>query len=374
MHDTPGARRVWTATDAGLLTTAVLWGINYSVIKVVLRKMPPLAFSALRMLIACGVFLAAIAVSRWLRLHARGLREQVVRVTPGGQDSLAIFRTSSLTGRDWWRLCLLGLVGHAGYQVLFIEGLARTSVANASLIIGCVPIFVALASAALGQERLGPAHWIGAALSLTGVYLVVGGAGLVGAAATPSVNAGASTSAALAAGASVKASAVEAVNTVNAMSASAGGAVLAGHAGDLLILASAWCWAAYTLLGRPLLRRHSPLTVTGYSMAVGTVLYLPYSATSLARTPWQTLGAGDWSGLAFSALLALNVGYVLWYAGVQRLGSARTAVYSNLVPIAALIVATVWLREPLGWVKLAGAAAVIVGLALTRVRVRPRAA
>jgi drug/metabolite transporter (DMT)-like permease len=344
MHETPGARRVWTATDAGLLTTAVLWGVNYSVIKVVLRKMPPLAFSALRMAIACTVFLAAIAVSRWLRLHARGLREQVVKVTPGGQDSLAIFRTSSLTGHDWWRLVLLGLVGHAGYQVLFIEGLARTSVANASLIIGCVPIFVALASAAIGQERLGPAHWIGTALSLTGVYLVVGGAGLgIGAA-----QAGAGSGAHANAGVSADA--------------------FAGHVGDLLILASAWCWAAYTLLGRPLLRRHSPLTVTGYSMAAGTVMYLPYSATSLARTPWQTIDAGDWSGVAFSALLALNVGYVLWYAGVQRLGSARTAVYSNLVPIAALLVATVWLREPLGWVKLSGAAAVIAGLALTRLK------
>jgi drug/metabolite transporter (DMT)-like permease len=81
-----------------------------------------------------------------------------------------------------------------------------------------------------------------------------------------------------------------------------------------------------------------------------------------------------WVGIALSALLALNVGYVIWYVGVQRLGSARTSVYSNLVPVAALVTAAVWLGEPIRGVKLAGAALVIGGLALTRLRLPARSA
>ena len=63
---------------------------------------------------------------------------------------------------------------------------------------------------------------------------------------------------------------------------------------------------------------------------------------------------------------------MIWYVGVQRLGSARTSVYSNLVPVAALITAALWLGEPIARAKLAGAALVIGGLAVTRIRLPRR--
>ena len=46
-----------------------------------------------------------------------------------------------------------------------------------------------------------------------------------------------------------------------------------------------------------------------------------------------------------SSLLALALAYMIWYTAVQRIGSARTAVYSNLTPIVAMIVAAIWLGE-----------------------------
>ncbi|HEX7020489.1 MAG TPA: EamA family transporter, partial [Gemmatimonadaceae bacterium] len=55
-----------------------------------------------------------------------------------------------------------------------------------------------------------------------------------------------------------------------------------------------------------------------------------------------------------------------WYAAVRAIGSARTSVYSNVVPIVAMAVAVVWLGEPLTASKLTGAAAVLVGVTLTR--------
>jgi drug/metabolite transporter (DMT)-like permease len=57
---------------------------------------------------------------------------------------------------------------------------------------------------------------------------------------------------------------------------------------------------------------------------------------------------------------------MVWYTAVQTIGSTRTAVYSNVTPIAAMIVAAIWLGEPITVRKLAGAAAVIAGLAVTR--------
>jgi drug/metabolite transporter (DMT)-like permease len=328
VHHAAASERLWTRTDALVLTAAVVWGANYSIVKQVLRSMTPAAFASVRLGVASLVFLIAIGISRWLRTRGRGVRARLVEITPGGQDSLSVFRTTTLSSRDWWLLVVLGAIGHFAYQAVFMEGLARTSVANASLLIGCTPMAVALASAALGTERLTAMFWIGATLSLSGIYLIVG---------------------------------------------RAHGAGGASFTGDVLVVIAVLCWVVYTLLGRELLTRHSPLLVTGYSMALGTVLFLCYGWGDLQQTNWASLERSDWLGIAYATFLSFNVSYILWYAGIQRLGSARTSLYSNLVPIVSLIVAAAWLGERIGVLKVIGAAAVLGGLALTRLRLPQRA-
>jgi drug/metabolite transporter (DMT)-like permease len=314
--------------DGLLLVMVACWGANYAVVKEILRFMPPRSFNAARLSIASIVFLAAIGASTYLRHRARGVRARIVEATPGGAESLAVFRTASrITTRDWLMIAALGLIGQFLYQAFFAEGLKRTSVANASLTIGCTPIMVSLVSAVSGRERLGPMHWVGIAASAIGMYLVVG------------------------VGARVSGESV---------------------VGDLLMLACVVWWTIYTLAGRDLLQRHSPLLVTGLSMAIGTAIYVPWAWPVIAATDWSALPTAVWIGIAGSALLALNISYVIWYVGVQRLGSARTSVYSNLVPVAALLTAALWLGEPIAHAKLAGAALVIGGLVATRIRLPHR--
>jgi drug/metabolite transporter (DMT)-like permease len=84
-------------------------------------------------------------------------------------------------------------------------------------------------------------------------------------------------------------------------------------------------------------------------------------------TDWTAISAGTWAAVVYSALFALCIAYTIWYAAVREIGSARTAVYSNLVPLVAMLTAILFLGEPLHAVKVLGAAAVLVGVALTRV-------
>ncbi len=72
----------------------------------------------------------------------------------------------------------------------------------------------------------------------------------------------------------------------------------------------------------------------------------------------------------YSALFALCVSYTIWYAAVREIGSARTSAYSNVVPLVAMTTAVIFLGEPLDLRKIAGAAAVLIGVALTRVKTR----
>lgn len=272
-----------------LLLMVVIWGANYSLIKVVLRELPPPVFNALRLLIASGVFLILLAV--------------MARTRP--------------TRRDWLHLAGLGFYGQFLYQLFFLNGMSRTSVANASLIIGLVPMVVALSNAAMGLERLSRAYWFGIAISIVGMYFVVG------------------------------------------LDAGMSGTSLVG---DALTFGAVLAWSAYTVAAKPLLARHSPIVVTGWSMALGTLFYLPYALPAMREVDWGQVSVGAWIGTTLSAVLALNLSYILWNTAVQRIGSSQTAIYSNLIPVAAVGTAAVWLGEPVDRWKAIGAALIVAGL------------
>lgn len=287
---------------------AFIWGSNYAIVKSSFQQIDPQAFNALRLILASSVLVFTSRIAA--RLHLDDTFHTRERVT----------------GDDWIRLAAIGLVGHGLYQYLFVGGLARTSVANSALIISMTPIVITLASAVGGTERIGALHWTGTILSLAGIYLVVGR------------------------GAHVTAESMR---------------------GDLMLMAAVVCWASYTIGARPLMTRHSPLGVTALSMLIGTIVYVPAVSGHLERVDWHAVGAATWMKLVYSALFALCIAYTIWYAAVRRIGSARTAVYSNLLPIIAMITAYVWLHEPVGPAKLMGAAAVLGGVALTRMAHAP---
>ncbi len=292
---------------------AIIWGMNYSVVKGAFAELHPQAFNAVRLTIGSAVFLAIIVAMRW---------RPPLSSERGGSLASIFYTPAEITGRDWLALAGLGVVGHFLYQATFVAGLAQTSVANSSLMIAATPVIIALITAALGQDRIGPLHWAGAALSLTGIYIVVG----------------------------------------HGMSIGAG-----SLRGDLLMAVAVCCWAIYTLGSRPLMTRHSPVGVTGLSMAIGTLLYVPAAWPHIRAVNWIAVSRGTWLAIVYSALFALCIAYTIWYSAVREIGNARTSVYSNLVPIVAMLSAVLFLGEPLGVRKMVGAAAVLVGVALTRV-------
>ena len=291
----------------------IIWGTNYALVKTAFRELDPQAFNALRLIEASAVM---VGVNLLVRRYRPAVADQA------GGEIASIFHTpAEVTRREWLRLAWLGLVGHCLYQYLFVGGLAQTSVANGALIVSSSPIVITLLSTLTGKEKIGAPHWAGTVLSFIGIYIVVGR------------------------GAHVSDASLR---------------------GDLMLMAAVVCWALYTIGARPLMTRHSPVGVTALSMLLGTILYLPLAAPAFARVDWQAVSALTWMKLVYSSLFAICVAYTIWYAAVREIGSAWTSVYSNLLPIVAMVTAYVWLGEPLGADKLAGAAAVLAGVALTR--------
>lgn len=296
------APRSEIATDLSLVALAAIWGINFSVMKVVLVELDPLALNALR-------FPLAVAA---LALLLRG------RTGPTLPDT-----------EDLPRILLLGVLGNVVYQLCFIFGIDGTGAGNASLLLSTTPVWTVLLSAFAGHERATPAVVVGVVGTVVGMTFVVLGRG----------------------------------DEISLSSATL--------RGDLLMVLASILWSLYTVGGRGAVAKYGPVKMTAWTLWVGTPCLVAIGLPSVMRTDLATLSFGAWMGVIYTGLLSIGLAYLIWYRGVQRLGNTRTAAYSNLVPIAALITAWAWLGEVPTRIQLLGATIILIGLTLARVAIRP---
>jgi drug/metabolite transporter (DMT)-like permease len=282
-------------TDVGMLLLALIWGVNFPVLKYATAEIPPVPFTALRVIIA-GLVMFAIAASRRQQWPAR---------------------------REALMLIALGVVGHGFYQLLFINGLSRTKVGNAALIVAAAPAFIALASRARGIERLRPRNLAGVALSIAGVGLVV--LGSTGPARTD-----------------------------------------ASLLGTTLVFFGVLCWTAYTVLLQPFVRSTDPTQIAALSMIGGIIPLLFVAPVAFANLDWHRVPVGAWIGLLYSSVISMGVAYLFWYRGLKVLGPTRTSVYTNLQPAIAITIAWIFLHDvPTVWQGL-GTGTIMTGILLTR--------
>jgi drug/metabolite transporter (DMT)-like permease len=286
----------FTATDVMLVTMALIWGVNFSVMKYGAAAMSPPAFNALRAAIA-ALALAVIAFSPG-------------RNRPAWSDAT--------------RLMLLGLLGHAVYQLFFLQGLHRARAGTAALIVAGTPALIAILLQLTGQERITRRAAGGIALSLSGIALVVT------AAATPASGADDSL------------------------------------LGVLLICCASLCWAFYTLGLRPLTHRVDGIQVAAWTLFGGVGPMVLMGLPALLRTDFGALPAAAWGAVGYSAIMAFVVAYYFWYRGVKTLGPVRTSMYANLQPIIAMAVAWLVLHETPTLLQFIGASCVIGGVYLAR--------
>ena len=288
VHGHPGV------TDLLLVAMALIWGVNFSVVKFGTEVVPPLAFNAARML------LASLAL--------------------GG---MVLATRRRVSRADLTALLLLGVLGNGVYQYLFVQGVALTRAGNAALVLAATPAFVALIGRLRGVERIRARGAVGIAMSVAGIGLIVF-----------------STSRTHTEGASVR--------------------------GDLLVLGACVAWALYTVLLKPYTERVDGVTLSAATMVGGTVPLTLVALPSLAAAPWATLGWAGGGAILYSGLGALVLAYLFWYRGVRQLGPTRTAMYANLQPVIALLVAWAVLAETPTLFQLLGAALILAGLLLTR--------
>jgi drug/metabolite transporter (DMT)-like permease len=224
----------------------------------------------------------------------------------------------------WPRIVGLGILGNVVYQGFFILGIEITLAGNASILLATIPVWTLALSTLRRHESPDSLVWIGVLATLSGMLLVVLG---------------------------------------STMNLSIRGATLRG---DLLIVGAAITWSAYSVGSRRLIRRYGSLSVAAWTLWVGAVGLILLGAPALLRTPLRQITPMAWGGVVYSGVFAIGLAYILWYRGVQRIGNARTAVFTNLTPVVALGVAWAWLGEIPSVLQIVGVVVVLVGLSMAR--------
>jgi drug/metabolite transporter (DMT)-like permease len=108
------------------------------------------------------------------------------------------------------------------------------------------------------------------------------------------------------------------------------------------------------------------MKATAFMMITGTPLLLLVCAPSLLRQDWSRVRPIAWAGVTYSAVFAIALAYIIWNHGVRKIGSTRTAIYSNITPIVAMLVAWLALGEAPTAGQVVGAVVIFVGIYLVR--------
>jgi drug/metabolite transporter (DMT)-like permease len=224
--------------------------------------------------------------------------------------------------RDLGLLLVAAVIGIWLNQLTYVYALEFTTASTVSLILGATPVFAATFAWAIGLERLGGRFWVAAAVSFAGVALIVVGNG---------------------------------------------GSFGTDVKGDLLAIATAATWAAYSVAVAPLMVSYSAWQVSATVLLVGWVPLVLTGAPQLAAQSFHLPGL-TWACLAYGVLGPLVLTNVLWFTALRRVGPSRATLFANTQPFFAAVFALLLLSESMTALQVGGGIAVGLGILLSRRR------
>jgi O-acetylserine/cysteine efflux transporter len=268
-----------------LISAGILWGTTVPLSKLALGWLPP----------------------AWLAFTRFALAAAILMVIGRGR----------LRGAASPAILVSGGLGFGASVVLQNVGVERTSVSHAALLIGAMPVLVAVLAAASGQGVARPAAWAGFGLSLAGVAVIASGRG--------------------------------------------GGASLGG---DGLVLLAQLGSAGFTVSQARLLRGRDPLAVTAVQLLAAALVALPLALTS------EGLHAGHASPAAALATVGLIVAgtvapTTLFAFGQSHVCADVAGAFLNLEPLVGAVTGVFLFGDPVGLAQLSGGAAILAGIALS---------
>ena len=289
---------------AALIAAGLLWGTTVPLSKLALEWLSPGWLTVVRFGLAAAVLLAVA------RRRPGGRAVQGTAQRPAQRSALRAAFTPGVL--------IAGAFGYGGSVMVQNVGIGRTSVTHAALLIGAVPVLVAIIAAVWYRAVARPVAWFGFAVSLGGVGLITTGSG-------------------------------------------GGGATMAG---DGLVLASLLLSAMVTVAQGRLLAGRDPVAVTAVQFLGATLGSLPIAVVS-EGVPAAPAGAGVVLAVVALALAGTLLPFTLFAFGQSRVSAEVAGAFLNLEPLVGAIAGAVVFGDPVGLVQAGGGAAILAGIALS---------
>ena len=242
--------------------------------------------------------------------------------------TLVLLALNVATGGDWVRdrrdllqLAVLGMLGIAANQTLFLYGLRHTTAINATILVSTVPVFTVLGSVLTGREPASFLKFAGIALAGTGAVYLIG---------------------------------------PDRISLAPDAAL-----GNALIVVGMICYAAYFLYSKSILERYGSVTVSFYVMFFANFGVLPFGIGAVQEMSLKDVSGNVWIWVAYIVVFPTIVTYLLNLWALKRASSNLVAVYIYLQPIFAAAVAPLVLTgEHLALRTVIAALSIFAGLGL----------
>lgn len=214
-----------------------------------------------------------------------------------------------------------GIVGMAGYHVLFFTALKYTTAINSSIIGAMNPIVTTVIAAIFIRQKTPPMQIAGILLSFIGVVLTITGGNF---------------------------------------------SILASfdfNRGDMFMAAAVICWASYAVMSRVKGADVPPLALTFYSFVFCTIALVPFV---IWEHPWalEKIPASAILSIVFMAVFSSVIGYMLQQIAIKKIGASKSSIFVNLVPVFSIILSVTILGEELMPVKIFTSLLIIAGVCI----------
>ncbi|WP_420909358.1 DMT family transporter [Aneurinibacillus migulanus] len=240
-----------------------------------------------------------------------------------------VLRKKKLKGMSipWLRLFILSFTGVAGYFMLTSSGISLTSGTHASIIDASLPLFIILFAALYLKEKVTYMQWIGLAIGIFGVLLI------------------------------------------SLLMQNAGTLEMNGSSfiGDMLILASTWLFAFYTIqMKRPQAEAKLPSEAfTALTLSLGAIIVFPFALVEVFVYGWpEHITAKSWWSLCFLVIGPSIMAYWCWNKALEKVSGATSGFYMNMLPLISILASIVLLQEQMTVRILIGGAFVLLGVGI----------
>jgi drug/metabolite transporter (DMT)-like permease len=219
---------------------------------------------------------------------------------------------------DWPGVAGLGLAFFGLFFVLYNIALGYTTAARASLALSTLPLQTMVVGALFRIEPLSARKTVGVALAMAGVF------------------------AALASG----------------LAEAPAGA----WRGELIMTGAVLCMAFYNVWSRPFIQRSSPLGFLAVGMGAGAAALLLAGVPAGSFAVLRGFGVKEWLAGVYLGVAGGALAFILWVLALERATPTRVANTMTVNPVAAALLATVLVSEPITLELILGVVAVLAGI------------